>query len=103
MASQSVTILNHGTQANRTFRIAGTLIASNWADSATIYTVPSGKRLILKGALATTSTVSGTDQVALNGAASANETALTLVLTANVIVKALGTAFIATGFLEDDV
>jgi hypothetical protein len=44
--AQSVTLVSES--SNRFLRIAGTLVASAWANGAVIYTVPAGKRLVVK-------------------------------------------------------
>jgi len=102
MASQSVTLLYNGTQANRTLRVGGTLVASNWAEFTTIYTVPSGKRLIIKARQDVAASNDGTDQVTL-AVTTAVAVAMTLVLSAGTILRTSGASpFVATGFLEDD-
>jgi hypothetical protein len=103
MASQSVTLMHALTQSHRTLRIGGTLIASNWADHATIYTVPVGKRLVLKGGEELLPTIYVADTVELSNFAG-TAVATTLVLSAGTIIKTTGNGgFIASGFLEDDV
>lgn len=103
MASQSVTLLHNAAQASRTFRVGGAVVASNWADGATVYTVAASKRLILKGKNMQPSNP-GTDQVSLQWVNDSGGVTETIVLSAGTILKASGaTAFIATGFLEDDI
>lgn len=101
--AQSFTLLCHSTQANRTLRIGGTLVASNWAHDTTIYTVPSGKRLVVKGGKDTT--VDNTDAVDIVSFQSeSGKNTVTMVLGAGTKIQTHGgSSFWATGYLEDDV
>lgn len=103
MASESFTLLDSTTQAWRSLRIKGALIASNWADGAIIYTVPDGKRLVLKGSLNIKVVTTAADTVRLYSLiVTPPYPTLTLVLTAGTkITTEVGP--VVTGFLEDDV
>lgn len=101
--AQSFTLLCHNTQAARTLRIGGTLVASNWANDTTIYTVPSGKRLVVKGGTDTTlDNTDAVDIVAFQSEPDKNN--LTVVLGAGTKIQTHGGgSFWASGYLEDDV
>ena len=105
MASESVTLSHSSTQAFRTLRIKGSLIASNWADNAPLYTVPAGKRLVLKGSRDVNSVITAADTVRIYAIEPTSPLqTLTLVLTAGTNLITEGARnFLATGFLEDDV
>ncbi|WP_155897514.1 hypothetical protein [Aureimonas ureilytica] len=101
--AQSVTLTTI-TNGQRSLRIGGAIVSSDWGAGAAIYTVPAGKRLILK----TRSTLVPADQANTFEFTGANltEVEMSYVLSGGIILKSNGNQGVrnyATGFLEDDI
>lgn len=90
---------------SRVLNIGGTVSNQNWADGALVYTVPVGKRLVLKGQIGVTPSFSGGNHRITLGASSAPNIEQTFVLPPGMRLyhDSAANQVVATGFLEDDI
>lgn len=102
MAQQSVTLLVSASTTYNRLRIGGTVAVSAWADQTAFYTVPNGKRLILKGKV-DIGYANEADVIRIQDPGSGQPAESTLVASAGVKLSTVSGGFIMSGVLEDDI